>query len=147
MWEWVWYLLFGRESPTKLREKWSSSGGYKFYTFRQYKTHNPVDWECNRIDHAVVIGPEYVIVRARSAAEANEKAEWRGIYFDGIRRGGDCPRCGQRWERVTESDGKDQPTINGEIIDFLNPDIELREDENGEYKLTNDGRTYVHYTP
>ena len=38
-----------------------------------------------------------VIIEARSADEANRKAEEIGIYFNGCDDGTDCSCCGDRW--------------------------------------------------
>jgi hypothetical protein len=38
-----------------------------------------------------------VIIEACCFAEAKEKAEEIGIYFDGVQKGMDCPCCGDRW--------------------------------------------------
>lgn len=58
-------------------------------------------------------GPQYVIVKANSADEANEKAESFGLYFDGVRQEVDCECCGDRWCEVWEDDGTEEPTIFG----------------------------------
>lgn len=47
-----------------------------------------------------------VMIQATNAGEANEIAESLGIYFDGW---GDCPCCGNRWNKVSEADGYDVP--------------------------------------
>ena len=39
------------------------------------------------------IGPVAIIVRAADSVEANQKAESKGVYFDGKN---DCPCCGNR---------------------------------------------------
>lgn len=60
---------------------------------------------------------EYVIVEAGSADEANDRAEGLGLYFNGTDDGGpDCPCCGDRWCRVSESDGASEPMIYGGVV-------------------------------
>lgn len=60
-------------------------------------------------------GPEYVIVEAPDAETANARAEQlAGVYFDGVCAGLDCQCCGDRWERVSNFDGQEEPLIYGE---------------------------------
>ena len=54
----------------------------------------------------------HMIIEARHAAEANERAEGLGIYFNGVEDGLDCPCCGDRWYRVW-GQGGDEPLIYG----------------------------------
>lgn len=61
-------------------------------------------------------GPQYVIVEAESADEANERAEtYSEVYFDGCRRGLDCECCGDRWSEVNEQDATEVPTIFNDV--------------------------------
>jgi hypothetical protein len=46
-----------------------------------------------------------VIIQAKDAAQANDRAEEVGIYFNGCEKGYDCECCGDRWYPV--SDGSD----------------------------------------
>lgn len=39
----------------------------------------------------------HVVIEAKSAAHANERAKKIGIYFDGVDEGIDCGCCGDRW--------------------------------------------------
>lgn len=71
-------------------------------------------------------GPQYVIIKADSAADANEKAEWNGIYFNGVNLELDCECCGDRWCRVLEKEGTEVPTIHGDS-DLTNYDYKLCE--------------------
>lgn len=71
-------------------------------------------------------GPEFVIIKADSAADANEKAECNGIYFDGVAQELDCECCGDRWSRVWDNDGTEVPTIYGDS-DLTDRDYELYE--------------------
>jgi len=74
-----------------------------FYTFRQNNSGGEYD-----INDKV---NEIVIVEADSAAEANLKAEWIGLYFDGVDNDLDCECCGDRWDAICEeSEGFDVPT-------------------------------------
>lgn len=57
---------------------------------------------------------EYVIIEAKSAKQANEIAENKGIYFNGCDDGTDCSCCGDRWYPVDESDGNYTPLVYGE---------------------------------
>jgi len=50
----------------------------------------------------------YVIVEAKSALDADRRAESIGLYFDGS---GDCECCGNRWSEQWSDEGKDKPMI------------------------------------
>lgn len=54
----------------------------------------------------------YVIVQAVSPADADQRAETIGIYFDGCETGQDCDCCGDRWSRAWR-DGSAEPEIYG----------------------------------
>lgn len=68
------------------------------------------------------IGPEYVIVRANNAEEANQKAQDHDVYFDGVSECRDCECCGDRWYPVSEYDATDSPKIYDEDIEI--PDLD-----------------------
>lgn len=82
----------------------------KFYTFGQNNSGGSF-----LSDHAVGVS-KYVIVEADSSAEANERAESIGLYFDGTDGGPDCPCCGDRWYRVGPNEGEDAPMIYGKGV-------------------------------
>ena len=73
-----------------------------FYTFRQNNSGG------------FFSGPQFVIIEADSAEEANAIAEENDIYFHGVSRGLDCSCCGDRWYPVYEGDGDNEPLIYGE---------------------------------
>ena len=55
------------------------------------------------------IGPNYIIIEADSAEEANTIAqESAGVYFNGCEDGIDCECCGDRWYPVF-GDGEEKP--------------------------------------
>lgn len=54
-----------------------------------------------------------VIIEARDAHEANQKAESIGIYFNGVDDGRDCECCGDRWYSAW-GEGNAEPLIYGE---------------------------------
>jgi len=83
----------------------------KFYTYSQNNTGGFLLDSRNGISR-------YVIIEAVSADSANASAENIGIYFDGCENGVDCNCCGDRWYKVDELDGKDQPTIYG-VTNFV----------------------------
>lgn len=58
-------------------------------------------------------GPEYVIIEADSADEANMTAMDYDVYFDGVHHGNDCECCGDRWREVDDYDATDKPEIWG----------------------------------
>ena len=83
-------------------------------------------------------GPEYVIIEAGNAGEANRIAvEDADIYFDGCYKGIDCDCCGDRWHPAYEDEGTETPEIYGEdarhykgfssrasiVIYYLNGDV------------------------
>lgn len=57
----------------------------------------------------------YVIIEANTADEANTRAEFFGIYFDGCEDGRDCNCCGDRWDRASGS-GDPVPLIYGHSV-------------------------------
>lgn len=62
-----------------------------------------------------------VIIEARDAAHANERAEEIGIYFNGVEEGLDCGCCGDRWYKQW-GPGNDNPCVYGEPVSELNKD-------------------------
>ena len=66
----------------------------------------------------VFVGPEYVIVEADSADEANMIATDHDVYFDGVHNGPDCPCCGDRWYEVDDDDATEEPEIWGKHPDL-----------------------------
>lgn len=76
-----------------------------FYHFNQNNSGGSFDFdETAGITH-------HVVIEARSASEANEKAEALGLYFNGE---GDCPCCGNRWSsQWWDEDGSDEPLVYG----------------------------------
>jgi len=56
-----------------------------------------------------------VIIEAANAAEANDKAEEIGLYFNGCRDGRDCECCGDRWY-ATYDDGDLKPSVYGKAL-------------------------------
>jgi hypothetical protein len=86
----------------------------KFYTFNQNNSGGFFE------------GPEYLIVEANSATEANSIAqEYCDVYFNGVNDGIDCDCCGDRWYPVYESDGSDVPSIYGNT-DLTGRDVTVR---------------------
>ena len=73
-----------------------------FYTFNQ---NNSVGF---------FVGPEYVIIEADSADDANMIALDHDVYFNGCVTGNDCECCGDRWYEVDESDATEKPEIYSE---------------------------------
>lgn len=82
----------------------------KFYTYTQNNSGGKYD----------ATMPQYLIVQAESAEDANRRAEDAGVYFDGVDAGADCDCCGDRWSRADEQDATDQPCLYGEpVMDAL----------------------------
>ena len=80
----------------------------QFFTFRQNNSGGRFRYDKNLT--------ETVVIEAINAADANAKAEALGIYFDGVEGGSDCQSCGDRWDRVYDSDGTDKPMYYGDEI-------------------------------
>ena len=72
-----------------------------FYTFHQNNSGG------------FFVGPEFVIIEADSADEANMTAMDHDVYFDGIHHGNDCECCGDRWYEVDEYHATEKPEIYG----------------------------------
>lgn len=83
------------------------------------------------------VGPVVVVVRANTAAEANQKAMEHELYFDG---NGDCPCCGRRWDNALEDDGCEEPYIYDCKIKV--PDLEAKYDSFIEH-VDHDGDAYI----
>lgn len=63
----------------------------------------------------------HVIIEANSSDEANEIAEDKGVYFNGVADGIDCECCGDRWYRVNEYDGTAVPMVyNDNEVQYYN---------------------------
>lgn len=77
-----------------------------FYCFDQNNSGGSFDTDNNLA--------QFVIVEARNADEAIERAENLGIYFNGAEDNMDCPCCGDRWYPVDDSDGDVEPLLRGE---------------------------------
>ena len=71
-----------------------------FYTFKQNNSGG------------TFIGPQYVIIEADDASEANLIAYDHGIYFNGVQNGQDCNCCGDRWYPVYEYAGEETPQLS-----------------------------------
>ncbi len=65
------------------------------------------------------VGPQNVVIEARSADEANViAARTKFVYFDGVADGLDCECCGDRWYRqYSDDDGTETPSVFGISID------------------------------
>lgn len=78
----------------------------KFFEFDQNNSGGSFD-----IDDKRGIGPR-VWIEALNAADANQRAEQIGIYFNGCETGGDCPCCGDRWSAAWRDDeGEEKPKL------------------------------------
>jgi len=52
-----------------------------------------------------------VIIEANSGAEADERAEEIGMYFNGCENDMDCPCCGDRWYSAQGEEGDATPLL------------------------------------
>lgn len=57
-----------------------------------------------------------VYIEAKDFREANDIAESKGIYFNGVDDGIDCPCFGNRWSTVDESDSIEFPNTDWGIV-------------------------------
>lgn len=55
----------------------------------------------------------HVVIEAKDAWLANQRAQHMGIYFDGCDSGRDCSCCGDRWDEVS-GEGDDVPKVYGQ---------------------------------
>lgn len=97
-----------------------------FYTYRQNNSGGFFKIT-KKIKH-------YVIIEADSAKEADEKAESIGLYFDGVKKGIDCPCCGDRWDKADDScfgiNGTEKPEIWGQsVLEYIKENKWFRKEE------------------
>lgn len=98
----------------------------KFFHFSQNNSGGSFDFDRERgITH-------HVVVEARDADHANQRAEDIGLYFGGA---GDCPCCGDRWYEQWCDDGNDQPMVYDEPVSEFK----------GHRWMGNDPEGVVHY--
>ena len=81
-----------------------------FYRFNQNNSGGRFN-----LDDEKGIGPK-VWIEANSSAEAEERAEELGIYFNGVKEGRDCSCCGNRWSFPWESSQKVSINANYDFI-------------------------------
>lgn len=62
-----------------------------------------------------------LFIEADSAEDANQRAEYIGLYFDGY---GDCECCGNRWSSAWRDDGQVDPSRYGERWEAASSDYE-----------------------
>lgn len=79
--------------------------GNMFYCFRQNNSFGKFLREL----------PKFIIIEAEDSSHAIHRAEELGLYFDGVKRGIDCPCCGDRWSRwdADEEMSTNEPSIYG----------------------------------
>ena len=87
----------------------------KWFTFRQNNSGGLFT-----IDDTVDVN---VIIQANCADEANELAQRVGIYFNGVDEGYDCECCGDRWYKVWDSVGTDEPEIYGQRVSWSSDSV------------------------
>lgn len=101
----------------------------KFYTFEQNNSGGIFHYD-ERAGISV-----FVIVEAKSADEANARAEKIGLYWNGCASGHDCDCCGDRWYIAYGYDGKKIPEVFGKNV--------LNEKEY--FKWINGYEGFIHY--
>lgn len=91
----------------------------KWFTYRQNNSGGSFH-ECTGIGVCV-------IVEARDAEHADQRATEIGVYFDGVDDGLDCPCCGDRWYRKYPYEtGDDCPSIYGTPLDECNSSLFMK---------------------
>ncbi len=73
-----------------------------------------------------------VIIEAHSAKDANKRAKKIGLYFNGVKKGIDCPCCGNRWYKVNDGEGTINPAINNKALNEIESGYSRKE-------------VYIHY--
>jgi hypothetical protein len=64
------------------------------------------------------VGPMHVVIEARDAGHANERAVKEcGLYFNGVGEGRDCSCCGDRWY-AAQNEGEEFPHIYGDRVEI-----------------------------
>jgi hypothetical protein len=81
-----------------------------FFTFNQNNSGGHFTRNAN-VDH-------YVIVEATHWADASQRAQNLGIYFNGVNEGNDCECCGDRW--YESNNGTDVPSSYGSPFTLAN---------------------------
>lgn len=89
-----------------------------FFEFSQNHPYGSFDFDADAGISA------HVIVEADSAEEANRRAEFIGLYFDGVAQGRDCGCCGDRWDAIFLcEEGDEVPSMYGIPLDEYRPNI------------------------
>ncbi len=57
----------------------------------------------------------HVVIEAKDADHANERAESIGLYFDGCATGPDCSCCGDRWDPASGRGDKTAKVYGGSV--------------------------------
>lgn len=76
----------------------------KFYTFTQNNSGGKFHFNDAGITH-------FVIIEANDPDHAVKRAEYIGLYFNGVADGQDCECCGDRWDAPWRDEGTREPTI------------------------------------
>ena len=82
-----------------------------YFTFRQNNSFGRFDFSQ---DDGITV---FVVIQANDASDANVTAITKGLYFDGCDSGTDCSCCGDRWDRVDDSEATDSPMVYGEPVE------------------------------
>lgn len=70
-----------------------------------------------------------LIIEAESEKDALTKAEKFGVYFNGVKKGIDCPCCGERW--IKEADEVENFTFNEEVFATIEEYCQALSDDDG----------------
>jgi len=81
---------------------------WRFWSYRQNNSGGGFDRDENLDVH--------VIVQAKDADDANDRAQLLGVYFGGVDRGQDCECCGDRWGEAYGV-GDEEPLVYGTPVE------------------------------
>lgn len=112
-----------------------------FFNYNQNNSYGTFDFNKeNGITH-------HVIIEADNNAEADSLAQEIGIYFEGIDREIDCSCCGNRWDRASDYNKSESPSVYGLKLDReIAPKIIVDNKRSVLFKwMGDDPEIFVHY--
>jgi len=86
-------------------------------------------WDQNNSGGSFVVNEDLshrVVIEAKNKKEAESKASYFGIYYDGVEEGIDCECCGDRWYSPDKLDCEGMDTYLQNLADeysWKDPDI------------------------
>lgn len=105
-----------------------------FYQYRQNNSGGAFDFDKQRGIS------QHVIVEADTAADADDRAQKIGVYFDGCESGQDCSCCGDRWYEASSYNASEVPAIRGTPLEEATATMNWMEAEPSAFVHYADGR-------